>query len=390
MNLEAWASATHFDVRRDALLNPDNRIAGIASDKATLDARLKLRIERGAADAVFEPRLVEEAEHTTGPDAAVVHTNTERARVNQGFLRYKADASTWVVGRELFTWGPANLRSPSNPFYFDAGRTNPLAATPGVDLARMTVNLAPWKVTAAHVVSTSQLQPAVDLDHTSLLKIDHQGDSHLLSLVLSRPRGGTLFVGGFGQFTLGDDWLLYGEFSSSRQALSMQASESAGALFTASRPAPRQSAALVGASYTLAGGQVVAAEVLHDGSGYDRAGLRRYFDQARAAGSIAQVDPATGFGALGQALGQAPRLLGRDYLWLSCQSNPQDSGKFWRLSWTQNLTDGSGQAQVYAERTLVARWAGFVSLTVNSGGVDREYGALLRSSVVVGLKWFAL
>ena len=295
-----------------------------------------------------------------------------------------------TLGRELFTWGPAKFRAPSNPFYFDSGRTNPLAATPGIDLARYTASLGDWRITPAWVFATSQLSPAQDQADTALLKIDRQGADSLVSLVASQRRGGSRFVGGFAQFSPDDAWLVYGEAGSTRAPATLVPGQGPAApLYSVQVPGRRGVDALIGARYTRESGDVLAVEYLHSSSGYAAADQDRYLRQAESAAALARTDPAAGLGALGQALSQAPRLPGRDYLWLNWQSNPQESRRYWRLAWSQNLSDRSGQASFYLERNLLARLSGFVVLVVNSGNRDSDFGALARASLTLGVKVFA-
>ena len=130
-SLETWLYASRIDVRADSLLNPGNRVAALPSDSALLEGRFNLRAESGPLEFIVNPRLLARTSQTSGSSA------TQRSgRLTQALVRFKDADNALTVGRELFTWGPAIFRSPSNPFYFDAGRDNPLAAPPGIDLMR--------------------------------------------------------------------------------------------------------------------------------------------------------------------------------------------------------------------------------------------------------------
>lgn len=215
---EAWVYGSRNSVLSTSLLNPGNRVAALPRDLDLLDIRLNGRAEHGPLALVGSARLTSQrslTEQAARPDR---RDSDDTQQVVQAFARYRQGEGVLTVGRELLTWGPANFRSPSNPFYFDAGRTNPLASTPGVDVLRYTGQVAPgWRVGGGYVLSTSQITPATDLGHSSWLKIDNQGEAHLASLVISQQRGGATFVGGFAQWTPDDAWLLYGEVGSNRQ-----------------------------------------------------------------------------------------------------------------------------------------------------------------------------
>lgn len=387
---EAWVYGTRHGVLSTSLLNPGNRVAALPRDLGLLDVRLNGRAEDGPLALVGSVRLTSQrslTEQAARPDR---RDSDDTQQVGQAFVRYRQGEGVWTVGRELLSWGPANFRSPSNPFYFDAGRTNPLAATPGVDVLRYTGQVAPgWRVGGGYVLSTSQITPATDLGHSSWLKIDKQGEAHLASLVLSQQRGGATFVGGFAQWTPDDAWLLYGEVGSNRQPGLLQvAGPGNGPLYRWQQPAPRSTDALLGASYTLESGHVLIGEWLHSGGGYSEAGQGAYWAQAGRANSLATQNPALGYASLGQALGQAPRLLGRDYLWLGLQSNPQESGLYWRAEYSTQLADHSGQLLLYGEKNFWRQLSGFVVLSRTVGGVQTEFGSLVRSRLTVGVKLF--
>ncbi len=377
--LETWVYSGRQSVRGDSVLNPGNRVAHLAEAQNVLDVRSNLRVENGPFEAVLSPRWLGQIQRIEQSGQTLTRTHDDTLKLAQGFVRYKAQDVSLTVGRELLTWGPANFRSPSNPYYFDAGRTNPLAALPGIDMVRHTLGLRSWRVTSAYVVANDQVQPMQVLGHAPLLKVDQQGESHLLSLIVSQPRGQAAFVGGFAQVNLDDAWLLYGEFGSAREPKNRLAN---------TQP-PRTQTSLVGASYTLERGPIMAAEYLHHSGGYSAAQQTQLFDQAAATNALLPTQPAAA-ASLGQALSQLPRLMGRDYAWLSVQSNPQENQLYWRLGWAQNLSDRSGQATAYLEKNYWPKVSVFVSLALNTGSPRTDYGMLMRSSTMLGVKLFLL
>ncbi|MDD0809828.1 hypothetical protein PSQ20_05735 [Curvibacter sp. RS43] len=389
---EAWGYTTHTDLASASLLNPGNRLAGLPREANAWDLRVNARAEQGPLALVGAVRLLSQSRRTDRVAAPAQHDSDDGQQWGQAFARYRAGEGVWTVGRELLSWGPANFRSPSNPFYFDAGRTNPLAATPGVDLLRYSGPLAPgWRGGGGYVFSTSQISPATDQGHSAWLKLDQQGPAHLLSLVLSQQRGGALFVGGFAQWTPDDAWLLYAEFGSTRQRGRLQAlGAGPGPLFRWQQPAPRSADTLLGASYTLESGHVLTGEWLHSTAGYSQAGQAAYWAQAQRASGLLAQNPALADASLGQALGQAPRLLGRDYAWVGLQSNPQQTGFYWRLEYSSQWADRSGQVLLYAEKSLGTRLSAFAVLGHSVGGVQTEFGSLVRDRLTLGLKWFVL
>lgn len=361
---EVWAYTTQLQGRGDSPLNPDNRLAKLAGSQATAEARINLRWRDEESDLVLRPRLLRS-------DAA------GEAYLSQGFLRTRLDSSlTLTAGRELLSWGPANFRSPSHPIYFDAGRSNPLREVSGVDLVRINLNSGESGATLARVVSRGHLDAQAAPGAMSLAKFDLRGEAALASLIVAGPVYGAAFVGGYAQATLGEAWLVYGEFGSGRRAQS-----------------PRAGTGLVGAAYTLENGQSVALEALHDAHGYGREEIRRYFADASALAAQYRAAPEAGTAAaalrgLGQVLSQAPALLGRDYGHLLWQSNPQEGERYWRLMLTRNFQDRSSQLGLYLESSLSPRLSAFLAATRNLGGAGSEFSALWRTSLVAGVKCF--
>jgi len=91
---------------------------------------------------------------------------------------------------------------------------------------------------------------------------------------------------------------------------------------------------------------------------------------------------------VGVTLAQTPPLLGRDYLWFSVQSNAQDTKQYWRAEWSQSMTDNSGRALLYAEKSLHSKLSAFVALSATTGGAKSDFGAFTKGTLTVGVKLF--
>ncbi|ATP30180.1 hypothetical protein CR207_18340 [Chromobacterium violaceum] len=329
-SLEAWL---YGDAYR--LTSP----APLPQKQYHAEGRLDLTLRRDALRVELAPRL--NWLRACPPSGADCRSDGQ-ASLNQGYFSLASGGEQLAAGREKFSWGPANFRSPSNPFYFDSGRTNPLADTPGIDLARWTHSAGAWRLTSAYVSDTRTLPQPRQRD-TVLFKLDRQDDDSLASLVFSQARSQRLgpFLGAFAQYTPDDAWLLYGEASVQR------------------REAATAARWLAGASYTSDAGRVWSAEYLFNG------------DNGAA---TLQADPAA--------------LRGRHYLWASVQSNPQELERYWRLEWTRNQDDRSQGWMLYGERRLLPRLSGFAMLILGEGGAGSELGGAYRSGVTLGLKLF--
>jgi hypothetical protein len=387
---ELWAYGAALDRVGPAPLNPDNRVAQLPSLRWTGEARVDLRLTTERAEFVLRPLLL--AQHATGIDAS----DTDQGYLSQAFARIRLeDGLALTAGREVLAWGPGNYRSPSNPLYFDAGRTDPLREVSGVDLVRLTWTHGRLSAMLAREQDAGHLDRAATPERVTLGKVDLRGESWQVSGILATPVWGAPFGGAYAQATLGQAWLVYGEIGSGRRQQALEAASAPfGAPFTVLAPSPRETTGLLGASYTLTNGQSVALEALRDNHGMSRQGEAQYFARAAAtadqylAAPDSPLAPAQ-LAGLGQGIGQAPALLGRDYASLLWQSNPQESGQYWRIQWTANVRDRSSQVTGYWEKSLSARFTAFGTVTRNLGGVASEYGSLYRSSVTLGIKYFA-
>lgn len=384
---ELWGYGTWTDVRDEAPINPDNRIAQIPETRYVADLRAELRGDFDRVHLYLAPRWVGEQQHLAGrADQGESHL-----RLRQGFVRVDEGANSWLIGRERLTWGPANFRSPSNPYYFDPGRVDPLASTHGIDLARMTHATGDWRLTGAYVRGTREVPSAGPSRRSALLKLDHQGEAHLVSGIVMWPGASddraqrTPFLGAFGQHVVDDAWLLYWELGSGAPSGELALSDPPRRRASASR----QNVVLVGGSYTRLDGHVVYLEYLHDEGGLDKDERRRYRQLANGAADRLGRGDGGGAQTLGVLLGAAPRLLGRHYLWAGWQSNPQETRHLWRAELTVNLDDGSARTLLYGEKSLADTLSGFAGLTWHSGSHDTDFGMLTRAQLSLGIKWFA-
>ena len=361
----------------DSVLNPDNQIARMADRSATSELRLNLKAENEVLRLTARPILLASTAH-------VPHDGTEHeddAYLSQWQVRLRA-AEAWnvAVGRDVLNWGPARFRSPSSPYYFDNGRSDPMRELSGMDSTK--VSWTPYRqstLTLAYVAASGHDAPDNDPWKDSwLVKLDQRGDDWTYALIAANAPDQPAFYGAFSQFTLSDAVMLYGEIGSSSVSPNLESSSDPSEPFVAKKNSPRETTALIGASYTFEDGTSLAAEYLHDGHGYTSAQEDAYYERAAATRAKA-----------GLALGLQPRLLGRDYLHLVLQSNVMDDGGFWRLMYTHSFTDSGDELSAYAETVLSRHVTAFLTAVLPHGNAQQEFSSLYRYSVTVGLK-FAL
>lgn len=373
--LAAWDAALYAypeiaRLQEDGPLNPGNRVARLAETRFNAEARLHFKY------------AAEDWQISLRPLLAVRWDDDDRESrsgyLGQGQIRARlGEAWNLSLGREVMNWGPAQFRSPSSPFYFDNGRSNPLRELSGVDNLKLA-----WTPDSDRALSLARIQDsghgagaADPWRHTWLARADLRGDDWAAGLVLARAEGHRPFLGGHGQWTLNDAWLLYGELGSSHRLDALVSPADPARPFRVEAESPRRLTALLGASLTLENGHSLALEWLRDQHGYRRAEAAAYFQRAAASPALA-----------GLALGLAPPLLGRDYLHLVWQNNPLGGDDYFRVMASHNLGDGGVQLAAYGEHALNDHWSLFALGVANPGGARREFSSLMQYSLALGLR----
>lgn len=373
----AWESAVslqnweYLSIDRSvagSLLGSGGQGTGIPSAQFVSDSRLDFAWKSREVDLTLKPRMVLGSTRTNGQT-----TSSRDTYLSQAFARVRLqDDLTATIGRELLTWGPANFRSPSNPFYYDAGKTRPLQDVAGLDAVR--VDWSQGRITSTLGYVANGRQSDEDWRQSFLWKMDYRGNDFVVGTAVSKARSSATFVGAYAQASLGDAWLVYGELGSAPPTTVAPQTSSAGAT-------SRELLGTLGASYTLESGRTLSMEYLHDGRGYTRAAMQAYFSK------LLTRQPSVG---ISPYKNERSNLLGRDYLYILFQSNLQDSKTYWRVSLTENILDQSRQFNGYLEVNLHPKVSVFGNLLWNEGRRNTEFGAALKSQVTVGFKFFLL
>lgn len=368
-----YGYANNMVLRGDSVLNPNNQIARLPQRSDVAELRLNLKAENETVHFTMRPiASIRETRNAFGND------HRSESYVSQWQMRVRT-AESWNIaaGREVMNWGAAQFRSPSSPFYFDNGRSNPMRELVGMDALK--ISWTPDMQSSANLARIVRsgygaVQPDV-WRNSWLAKLDLRGDEWAYGLVAVKASELPAYYGAHGQYTLSDTLLLYGELGSSAQTSALQSPADAAQPFTVQAVSSRRTTALAGATCTLENGNSLAAEYLHEGHGYSAAEADAYFSRAA-------VSPLRA----GQALGMAPRLLGRDYVHLVWQSNMMESDYYWRMMLTHGMTDSSNELGAYGEKTLNHHLSIFATLLLNSGNTRQELSSLFTQSVTLGLK----
>ncbi len=360
-------------LRTDSVLNPANQIANLAKRTDAGEMRMNIKAESDDVRFTARPILATRNQHKT-----LGATQKSEGYLSQWQIRVRAtEGLNLAAGREVLNWGAAQFRSPSSPFYFDNGRSDPMRELVGMDTVKLT-----WtpdmqnSLTLARVIGTGRVASPIDeWRNTWLLKADRRGDGFAVGVVAAKAAQQAAFYGAHGQVSLDDETMLYAEIASSEQVSALQSPADVALPFSVLAASPRRNTVLLGTTYTLPDGQSLTAEYLRDNNGYTTAQEAAYFARAASSPLLA-----------GQALGMAPRLLGRDYVHLVWQSNLMESAGFWRMMYTRSLTDGGSELGGYGETTLSERISAFATAVVTSGKSSQEASSLFSRSFTVGVK----
>jgi hypothetical protein len=247
----------------------------------------------------------------------------------------------------------------------------------GLDTVKMT-----WtpdmqsSLTLARVFGTGRVAESTDAwRNTWLLKADQRGDGYAFGFVAAKATLNAAFYGTHGQVSIDDETMLYAEVGSSEQLLALQSPADVAQPFSVLATSPRRNTILLGTTYTLPDGQSLTAEYLRDNNGYTTEQEVAYFSRAASSPLLS-----------GQALGMAPRLLGRDYVHLVWQSNLMESEGYCRFMYTRSLTDAGQELGAYGEATVHERASAFFTATVTSGTPHQEAASIFSRSITLGVK----
>ena len=373
-----YGYATSTTLRNDSLLNPENQIARLSQHTQTAEARFNFKAENDSLRLTLRPILIRQQNSNEFGEQV-----QSEGYLSQGQLRWRM-AEEWNVaaGREVMNWGLGQFRSPSNPFYFDNGRSNPIREISGLDSVK--VSWTPdtrYSLSLGYIASSGHYEGPTDTwRDTWIFRGTSRGMKWAGGVALAKKEGQQIFLGVDAQYNKSDELLLYAEAGSSTRLNALQSSADATQPFSIQAESAHHLNELVGATYARDNGQSLSVEYLHQGHGFTASEERAYFDRASNA-----TLPA-GASTLGMAIANAPPLLGRNYVHLVWQNNFLEGDYYWRLMWTRSLTDHGNQLTGYGEMTLSKLVSGFVLGILPLGNERQEFSSMIGRFVTAGIK----
>lgn len=252
-------------LRTGSVLNPDNQIARLSQHSQTAEARFNFKAENDDLRLTLRPIML--WQQNSNAFGEQIQSETY---LSQGQLRWRmAEAWNVAAGREVMNWGPGQFRSPSNPFYFDNGRSNPIRELSGLDAVKTS-----WTPDTRHAISLGYIASSGHYEgstdtwrDTWIFRATKRGMKWAGGMAVAKKEGQQAFVGADAQFTLNDAVLLYGEAGSSTRRNALQSPADAAQPFIVEAESARHMNELIGVTYTLDNGQSLTAEYLHQQHG---------------------------------------------------------------------------------------------------------------------------
>jgi len=394
---QALAYAGAADVTPDSPFNPANALAQLPRRELDIEFRPTLSARQGPCSASLQPR----AHATRGVADAPAPTRVDLSRgfVNGAALRCRlGDALSLGVAREVPQWGSAFYASPSNPFFFDTGRTNPLQELYGRDIASAALQLAPgWSARLLRNYTAGPQQPEPqNFVRVSALKLDWTGDTASGGLIASRRATGVQRLGAYATWTGSDALLLYADLDAGRgsDAWYPTAGPDAanGGFFARNRLGLDRHflTALVGAAYTFESAWAVNVEFLSGNEGYTRAERAADRELARAAAAALGAGDGVPEALRTLAIAGAPGApyLGNRLLFVQLarsEVGPLDLA----LRAAHSFAPGAGSTLSFsASYALGGRLRAFALGARNLGGAAGDFARYARSTLDLGLRLY--
>lgn len=388
--------ATEIDPQSPSDFNPVNALAQLPKRQVTAELRLDLSGSAGPCQGNLRLR----GRHTTSTDdegVADVDGDTQWF-VNTGAARCTIGSRLFAsVGRDVLQWGSGFYASPSNPFYFETGRTDPIRELYGKDNWQVGGYINPTLVvTLIRNFRDGRQQPdKTSFSPATALKIDGVGDVASGGIVVSRTDDGIRRIGGYGTYIYSKAVVLYADAAYGQGLRGWYPAAGGSALdwrlerrrFDRSDTAYT---ALIGGAYTFESGWTGTVEFLTGNEGYDRSERNAYeaaVSQAAAAFSAGGAATAEAARLLGTALAPGVPYLGGNVMFLQMSRNEWNDKGDLSLRWTESLSPGRGGTFSFsAAYYLSGNVQAFAVGAFNTGGESSDFGQLLRYSALAGIR----
>ncbi len=335
------------------------------------------------------------------------HTGTQKGEksheheiyINEYLIQYQTTEDLFSsYGRQFLQWGPSFLCSPSNPFFFDNGKSKPNQEGEGKEFATF-LWILDLNWTYSVIINTDDGRSHdPDFEKTYALKTDYSGDTGYASLTLSYQEGDNhkKRIGLFGGLTASDALILYGEagFQKGSDALYPISDNSP---FNYSMNSVEQddhsiySTLLAGGTYTFESGSSLTFEYLYNQMGYNNKEAKNYYTLRQNAHDAYHLpNPIAGLArhTLGQTADNGLMFLRQNYFMLQYIENDVFDLLNLTFRWTQCIDDKSVQFVSSVDFYAGDSTRFFTSIVLNHGNHETAFGSILDYQVIIGVEYF--
>lgn len=377
--------------------NPENALAAIAHRQLNAELRLNLSATLGRCKALA--KLRGRASRTAHAETLGVPAQEHTGFLNEGGMRCRAGQQAELsVGREVLQWGSSIFLSPSNPFFIDTGKTNPIQELAGKDTVQ-----AHWFAAPGATVSLirsyrhgAQESDPANFSAATAARFDWIGEDASGGAIVSRRANGVRRLGLYGTLPLSKAALVYADLSAGRGNAGWfarpDAASPTGWRFVQDKlyGSAVFHTILAGAAYTTEAGWTLSVEWVNGNEGYSASERQAYQDAASRAAPLLlarRAGAAAAAGLLGTALAPNLPYLSRNYLFMQLlRTEWSDKGDVaLRLARPLGADRGvalSGSLTYYLSNHMQL----FVVASRNTGGDQSEFARLIQSSVQAGIR----
>jgi hypothetical protein len=396
LDASVLAFATQQNVAEESLLNPQNQLAPLPTSQFDLQLRPDLRLDFRLLRIKAKPRLHLNRSWPEGVGEGDSE-GTREAFFNEWLVQFGYQETFFgSYGREVLLWGPAMFLSPSNPFFFDNGRSNPYRELGGTDFLQLAyIPGSRWSL--FYIRNTERgrgEERRVDFKPIDAVKVDFTQEASAFSVIASKRRGDRLRLGGYGQVTASDALLFYGETVLGLGGEGLYPRRVSNPVGWEMRPEKTDSdkifhTTLIGGAYTFEAGPTLTLEYVHNREGYDDREAQAHHALGREVSPVFLAGtPASPLAAsvLSRAIDPNLRLLRRNYLFMQVLQNDIARVLDLNFRYTHNLDDGSGFFVFLASRDIGDRSQLFGLAAINKGDPESEFGQILDVQAILGIK----
>jgi len=387
---------TFTDLTSSSDFNPGNQFAREPKRQLNNEARLDINGKVGSCRV--NARLRGHYDRYVSGDPIDHRSNTDFFLNTGGVVCFFGSRFSLGAGREVPQWGSAFYASPSNPFFFDTGKTEPIKELYGKDI--WTASIYPGErttISLMHNYRAGSREPMkAHFPKTTSIKADWIGNVANGGVVLSHSSNDVKRLGFYGTYVYSDAWIFYADMAAGKGRKGYFAKRDGHGLSWHFEQNRRKKdwfgTALLGGAYTFMSGWTATAEWLTGNEGYNR--------HERAAYDAAVKEAARAFyrggsgaaeaaGVIGSALTAQTPYLGRNIIFLQLANTEWANKADVAVRLAKSLSPGSGASLKFSLTYFLSdNLQAFATGVHNFGSDDADFSRIVRTSVSTGLRFY--